>query len=260
MVNNRIATILDMLKSNHRITVDQLSERFNVSTVTARKDLARLEEGGYVVRTRGGAVSSLSFAAAKPIDARQAENPRIKAILAHKAASLIQDGDTVFLDSGTTMAALAGELYGRPIRILTHSLPVIEALRDDDKVSLFALGGMYSIRSRSFVGSSAVVELDRYSPDIAFIGASGVSSEGVLAAQSLLEADIKRKVLAIAKTSYIVVDSSKIDAASFAVFGRPDSYKALICDDGIEEEAVARLRGSGVELILVTADQLRGGS
>ena len=250
MPNARGIEILELLQSKNRISVAELAQRFGISEVTARKDLSRLEDSGFAVRTRGGAVFARADTAVRPIDARRNERLEAKAAIARTATCLVHEGDTVFLDSGTTVAALAHSLRGRSIRVVTHSLLVVEALADDDSVSLYVLGGIYNKEARSFVGPSAIADLGRYSLDIAFLGASGLERNGVCSAQNVLEAEVKRAVLAASARGIVACDSSKLGLRSFALFARAGEYGCLVTDGDAEENALSRFRAAGIEVVV----------
>ena len=250
MASERGTEIMELLRSRHRISVAELSERFGISAVTARKDLTRLESSGLAVRTRGGAVLARAVAAERPIDARRNDKLESKAAIAGSAAAHVHDGDTVFLDSGTTIAALALLIRGRPVRVVTHSLLVVEALSDDEAVSLYVLGGMYNKEARSFVGPSAIADLGRYSIDIAFVGASGLEIDGACSAQNVLEAEVKRAALSACARRIVVCDSSKLGVRSFALFARAGDYDCIVTDAELDNVSVGRLRATGTEVVV----------
>lgn len=252
---DRESEILDLLREKTRISVAELAERFGVSEVTARKDLARLEESGHAVRTHGGAILSRAISVDRPVDSRRNVRIDAKAAIAKAAAGLIRDGDTVFLDSGTTAAALARELRGRDLKVATHSLLVVQTLQDEEAISLYILGGLFNREARSFVGPSAIADLARYSFDLVLIGASGIDGGGTCSAQNILEADIKAKALAAGRRRAIIADSTKLSATSFAVFAGAEDYDVIVTDEEAPAERVASLRSAGIEVALAALEQ-----
>ncbi len=250
---DRESEILDLLREKTRVSVAELADRFGVSEVTARKDLARLETLGHAVRTRGGAVLSSVVAVERPIDARRNDRTAAKEAIARCASALIQDGDTIFVDSGTTAAALASLLRGHRLRVVTHSLLVLELLQDDDELSLYTLGGLFNREARSFVGPSTTDDLVRYSFDAVFVGASGMTSRGTCSAQNVLEADIKRQAFATGRRRVVMADSSKFDARAFAVFAGPKDFDTLITDDEASPSNLSSLRELGLEVLIANA-------
>jgi DeoR/GlpR family transcriptional regulator of sugar metabolism len=250
----RSDAILEILQRHSRVSVAELVSRFGVSEVTARKDLARLEDAGHAVRTRGGAVLAKAVAVARDMDERRADRPEAKAAIARAAAALVADGSSVFIDSGTTAAALASRLAGRDLKVVTHSVPALEIFADEDLPAVYFLGGLYNREARSAVGPAARDALARYSVDLAFVGATAVAPDGSCSAQNMLEADVKRQAFAVARRRVLLADAAKIGAAAFAVFARAGDYDLLITDSALSAAAAAALKAAGVEVLIAQDD------
>ncbi|MFP4377417.1 MAG: DeoR/GlpR family DNA-binding transcription regulator, partial [Spirochaetales bacterium] len=184
--------ILRIVELRERVSVGELTERLDVSEVTIRKDLALLEERGKLVRTRGGARASQDRTRIHPIDARLTSLPRVKEQIAAAAAGLIREGETIFLDSGSTCLALARAIVDRDLRVVTNSLDALEVLAAAPHIALHATGGGFRQDARSFIGPAAVESIRRFHFDRAFLGSSGVSDEGVFSTQNAIEGEVKR--------------------------------------------------------------------
>ena len=162
--------ILDAVRSGHTAEVVELAQRFSVSEMTVRRDLARLAHEGRLRRVHGGAVSEREEPPFAQIAVeRLAEKERIGGA----AAALVADDQTVMIDIGTTTLQLARHLHGRRLTVITSSLAVIEELLPDAGIDLVVLGGSVRRNYRSLVGVLAEDALRQLSADVAFIGASG---------------------------------------------------------------------------------------
>jgi DeoR/GlpR family transcriptional regulator of sugar metabolism len=250
MHSERLDDILKLLYAKKSVTVAELKERLGISEVTIRKDLGKLEELGLVARTWGGAVLAQDASSLRPIKLREGKARKAKLEIARAAAALVGEEDSLFLDAGTTVAAMSEAIRGRSLRILTNSLPIMIAFADEEEVSLFSLGGMFRHDARSFVGPRAVEELRRYSVDTAFMGTTGFDATGLCSAQNAFEADLKREALRIAKRRILLCDSSKFGSSAFSVFAGPGDFDLLITDSGVGPEGEVSIRELGLELLV----------
>ena len=148
-----IGRLISRLRS---VSVQELTERLQVSEVTIRKDLAFLEEIGSVVRTRGGAKLAEDRTKNRDVRIRRTENQAEKECIARRARELINDGDTIFVDSGSTCTFLAREISDMNLRVVTDSLDVMSTLADSPEISLISVGGNYRREAGSFIGPIAV--------------------------------------------------------------------------------------------------------
>jgi DeoR/GlpR family transcriptional regulator of sugar metabolism len=261
MPEERESLILDMLKARRRVLVSEITERFGVSEVTARKDLSELEKRGLAIRTRGGAVPSSLVAAKRPVDERASERGEAKEAIAREALRLLRPGSTVFIDSGSTCAALARliALDGSPegLLVISHSLWVFECLAHAKVPGLISLGGEYRAEARCFSSAVTIEQIRRYSTDIAFVGASGLDYEGAASAQSAQEAEVKRLAFARAGKRVILADSGKIGARALAVFAYPEEYDLVVTDPDADPGYGATLKERGVELVIAGSGEAR---
>jgi DeoR/GlpR family transcriptional regulator of sugar metabolism len=233
--------ILRIVELRERVSVGELTSRLRVSEVTIRKDLALLEERGKLVRTRGGARASQDRTRIHPIDARLAALPLVKEEIAAAAAAHIREGETIFIDSGSTCLALARAIVDRDLRVVTNSLDALEVLSAAPHIALHATGGGFREDARSFIGPAAVDSIRRFHFDRAFLGSSGVTDEGVFSTQNAIEGEVKRAAIGQAQRSVVLVDSSKIGAAAFSIFARPEDVAMVIVEAGEKAEALRRI-------------------
>lgn len=243
--------ILRILDLRERVSVNDLTERLGVSEVTVRKDLSLLEEHGHLVRTRGGARLAQDRARLEPIDRRLVERAGAKAAIGRRAGGFVREGETIFIDSGSTCLALARAIREMELRVVTNSLDVLDELADAASIVLHATGGSFRRDARSFIGPPAAETVRRFNLDRAFLGTSGISIDGVFSSQNTIESEIKRAAIAQAMRTVVLTDASKIGQTAFSIFARPEDVHVVITNGS---EATVRLRAS-VPFEVVTADE-----
>jgi DeoR/GlpR family transcriptional regulator of sugar metabolism len=240
--------ILQIVSRLRSVTVSDLTERTGVSEVTIRKDLKLLEEMGFVVRTHGGAQLAEDRSTIRTLAARRNEHSVEKRRIAERAAALVSEGDTIFIDSGSTCALLAAALAGMHLSVVTNSLPAMQILADSQAVVLLSTGGSYRRDAGSFLGPAAIRSIRELRIETCFIGATGVAADGSCSAQNLLESELKREVLAVSRRRVVLADSSKIGTTAFSVFAGTDQYDVLITDS--ECRTGDSLMRRGIEVII----------
>lgn len=254
-LQDRHEDILRILELRERVSVAELTERLGVSEVTVRKDLSLLEEHGHLVRTRGGARLAQDRARLEPIERRLSARPTVKEAIAAAAAGLVREGETIYLDSGSTCLAIARLVRQMDLRVVSNSLDVLEELADAPSIVLHATGGTFRRDARSYIGPLAVDAVRRFHFDRAFLGTSGLTVEGVFSSQNAIESDVKRAVIAQAARSIVVSDSSKIGQAAFSIFARPQDVHMVVTDRG-DDASAARVEAlrSGTPFEVLVAD------
>ncbi len=244
--------IINILSRMRSVTISELRERLDVSEVTLRKDLTFLEEIGALVRTRGGASLAEDGARHKTLHIREKEQLLEKSGIVRKALDLIKDGDTIYLDSGSTCVLLARSLLRMNIRVVTNSIMVMNQLADAPGISLFSIGGSYRKDAGSFLGPIAVETLKNFQFESCFMGATGFNNRGIFSSQNIIESQLKNQVLQVSKRRIILADSSKQNKNAFSVFARTGEVDVLISDNHLAESG--KLRALGIEVILTEAD------
>ncbi len=252
--NPRHQEILSLLTMLRQVSVQELSQRLNVSEVTVRKDLTFLEEAGCLMRTRGGAQIAEDSRLLKTIDIRQREHLDKKEQIASKAKELIHDGETIYLDSGSTCYLLARQLRDMSLRVVTNSIDVMVELADAPAIQLFSLGGSYRKEAGSFIGPIAINTLQNFQIETCFIGATGFSAGGVFSSQNIIETQLKQRVLEASERRIIVADSSKFGKVAFSIFARAETVDILVTDSDFTH---ARELGSlGIEVVTAQHHQV----
>ncbi|MGQ9684344.1 MAG: DeoR/GlpR family DNA-binding transcription regulator [Anaerolineae bacterium] len=253
--NARRMAILELVAGQRVVRVAELSRRFGVSEVSIRRDLAWLREYGLLRRVHGGAVSGGERAFEPPYQDRLKLHLEEKQRIGRAAAALVQAGERVIFDSGTTVLEIARALAASPrergqITAITASLPSAVALAHARLVHLIMLGGIFQPESETFVGPQTLSNLDGLHADRLFLGADGLSLDDGLASANVLEAEVSRAMVRAAREVVIVADASKINRVGLASIMPLERASRLVTDSSAPAEFVAALRARGVEVTL----------
>ncbi len=250
----RQARIAEHVSVRGRARIGELAGLFGVTEPTIRKDLSVLQEQGLLKRTHGGALSSVHPNIDREFAGRQATHPESKRAIARACVRLLRDGDSVFLDSGTTVEALARAIAddSAPVRlsVLTSSLGVANALAEVPTIDCVLLGGQVRRVDGSVVGALALENLQRFSFSTAFIGVSGFGEMGI-SVGSLAEAAIKEAVLERARRVVVPMDHSKVGTTDFARVSELDAVDLVVMD---QASSAVRDLCAGYDIELVIAE------
>ena len=244
---SRLNSIEQYVISRETVSIDELCEVFGVSKNTIRRDLNELEQRGHITKVYGGVTATVPSGAV-PTPIRSGLNQIDKSLIGRLAAEEVADGDTIFIDSGTTTLCLLRFLVAKKrITIITHSLGALsEASKYDNHI--ISLGGIYSPTTDSFVGLSAIEALSSMRINKAFMGATGVSLTAGMTNTTFLEAEIKRAVVHRADNIYGMVDSSKIGKEAIVTFCHLKDLTAFITDCEPPKEYVDLCNAENVKL------------
>lgn len=242
--------LTQIVRSRGAARVEELQSELGVSVATVRRDLDELARTWAVRRVHGGAVA-LDRGAVEPVfDAKAAEAAIEKRRIAHAALARIQPGETVFLDSGSTVLELARLLDGRSdLTVVTNSLPVaVELIGRGPRV--IVLGGELRALSRAIVGPLTRYLLQELYIDRAFMGTLGLSIEAGLTTSDASEAFTKELVLDRAREVVLLADSRKFGTRSFANAGRLEQIDVLVTDAAAESRTTRALERRGLTVVL----------
>ncbi len=258
----RKAQLAEYVAETGQVTVGALAERFGVSIDTIRRDLDQLSADGVLVRTYGGAVSQSTLSRVdRTVDVRLNMEAREKEKIAVLAASLIEDGSTIMINSGTTTLAVARNLRNhRDLTVATNSLLVPPALPPSAVRDVYVFGGAFRTLTLATVGpvsfrAAGGSELD-ISCDLALIGVGAVSAVGGYTTSNLAEATMMREMISRATRVAILADSSKFGRRLFAQVCELGNADYLVTDSIPPPDLVEALADNGVKL--VTPEALDG--
>ncbi len=252
LVEERRRRICELLREEGRVTVESLAARFGTSQVTVRADLAMLESAGALMRTHGGALALPE--ADQSLNVKQLQHHAEKVRIAEAAAGLIQDGETIILDSGTTTAEIARRIRSlelKSVNVITNALNIAALLLDVPWVRLIVPGGILRRESNSLSGPMAEAALGTLQANRLYLGADGVDPQLGVMTPHLAEAQLNARMIAISREVVVVADSSKFTRRNISLIARTEQVNLLITDRAAPEEAVEQLRARGVEVRLV---------
>ena len=249
-VEERKRGVLAFVEEHRRATVPELCARFQVSPATMRSDLRDLEREGQLLRTHGGATVKDQARFELETSETAVRRAPEKLALARRALELIEDGDAIVLDSGSTIQALSALLEARrDITVVTNDLSIAQRLEEHPSATIHLVGGAVRRRFHCTVGTRAAQFLVGLKVDKAFMAANSFSVESGATTPDLQHAEIKRLMVAIATKVYLLVDRSKLGRSSFAQFAPADAIDCLVVDSIDPAEARA-LEERGVEVLL----------
>ncbi|MCF7942929.1 MAG: DeoR/GlpR family DNA-binding transcription regulator [Spirochaetia bacterium] len=223
--------LVEYINEKHRVTSQELCEAFSVSSATIRNDLRELGEKGFISRTHGGAVSKSQTRFETKIERRLSDNLEEKRTVSRLALSLVEDGDTILLDSGTTLYELAKILYERHnLTIVTNDLTIAGILENNENCEILLVGGMLRKGFHCTLGSRENSILKSISVDKAFMGANSFSAKRGASTPDIAHAEIKREMIQIASQVILLCDHTKLERDSFMNFASPENIDILITD------------------------------
>ena len=248
--DERQARIAELVSVRGRARIGELAAAFGVTEPTIRKDLSALQERGLLKRTHGGALA-VHPNVDRELAERQAAHRAGKEAIAGACMRLLRDGDSVFLDSGTSVEAVARHAADGHLRlsVLTNSLGVADALADVPSIDCVLLGGQLRRVDGSVVGDLALENLQRFSFSSAFLGVSGFSELGI-SVGSLVEASLKAAVIERARRVVLPLDHSKVGATDFARISELDAVDVVVMD---EASPAVRELCAAYDIELITA-------
>ena len=243
--------ILDLLREQGSVSVAAVEERFGVSPMTARRDLAVLAESGYARRTHGGAMLPELAAHEDSFQSRVEQDIDVKTRLAKAVVATIKPDETIFIDSSSSAYYVVREIVeaGVAVTLLTNSLPVMTMVTTSNaaQIELIGIGGGFRTLTRSFVGAETVRMIERFFVDRIVFSVKGVEREGFLTDPDTLEADVKRAMINRARSVVLVAQAQKFAERGLNVIVSADQVDvAFLCEP--PSAGVGILRSAGVDV------------
>jgi DeoR/GlpR family transcriptional regulator of sugar metabolism len=225
--------------------VSELAESFGVSEMTVRRDLRRLAREGKLERVRGGAVNASTE---RPFAETVVERFEAKDRIGAAAARLVDDGQTVMIDIGTTTLQVAHHLHGRDITVVTTSLAVYEELVADPAIELILPGGVVRRNYRSLVGVLAEDSLRQLKADILFLGTSAVDAELGVWDSTMVEVPIKRAMIEAAECVALLADAEKFAMAGLVRVCQAAALDNVVTDAPVPAACRPAIQDAGIEV------------
>ena len=251
MAEERRTQILQIVRAEGRARVNELANRFSSSAVTIRNDLNELHQRGLVLRSHGGAVLPDTILRESPVHERLKTHAEEKRRIGALAATLINDGETIILDSGTTTLEIARQIKNKQgLQVITNGVNIAAELLDAREVQTFIVGGTLRVDSASIVGRSTEEMFEQFSADKLFLSGAGCDPDFGVSGANLEETMVNRAMLRIAREIILVADASKFSKRSMVRIAPFTEIDTVISDTGLREEIQEKVRGLGCNLIL----------
>lgn len=236
--------------SNGVVSVVDLSQELGVSEMTIRRDLDWLEERAIVRRVHGGAVAYQATIIEKPFDDRLLESNPQKKTIGWTAAQLVNDGDRIILDAGTTTQQVARNLTCKNnLTVITNNLPVAMELSHCPNIKTIVLGGELKHKELCTIGGLLKEVLASFSADKYFLSATGFTVKTGITDPDLQEVEVKQAMARVANEVILVVDSSKFGVTALMKIAPLGAIHKIVTDDAISSEAISAIEEVGVDVI-----------
>jgi DeoR family transcriptional regulator of aga operon len=251
LTEERRQKIQELLTEEKRLLVNEISEMFQVSSVTIRKDLEILEKRGVLSRVHGGAIRNHSSVMDLALREKEQIHTREKIRIAKKAAQFIDDKDVIIIDSGSTTTQLARLIkFKKNLTIITNAVNIATELASSE-VSVILTGGILREKSFSLVGPMAEDSLKKITADKLFLGVDGIDFRFGLTTPNIQEAKVNRMMMESAGEVVLLADSSKFGRRSIGVINEVKAIHKLITDSNLNSENLKKLEALGIEVFLV---------
>ena len=251
MAEERRMQILHIVRTEGRAKVNELVHRFKTSAVTIRSDLNELHQRGVIQRSHGGAVIQDTVFRESPVQERIKDKSGEKRRIGAMGATLVQEGETIILDSGTTTLEVARHIQNiRHLQVITNGLNIAIELLGSRTIQTIMMGGSVRNDSASVVGRATEDMLEQFSADKLFLCGAGCDPEFGVSGTNLEETMANRAMLRAAREIIVVADSSKFSKRSMSLIASFAEVDVVISDVGMSTEMQDRIRSFGCKLVL----------
>jgi DeoR family transcriptional regulator of aga operon len=251
LVGERRRLIVQLVEQQGRATVEELANKFSTSAVTIRADLEALARNSAITRSHGGALPATNDT---PLNIKETRWHAQKLRIGQAAAKMIQDGETIILDSGSTTVEIARQIRQmkfESLTVITNALNIAMELTGMPQIRVMMLGGLLRQTSYSLVGPDAEQALAKLSADRLFLGVDGLDPEVGVTTPDPLEAALNALMIRVSRQTIAVLDASKLGQRSLSVITPVKHLDMVISDSSAPAETVEALSAAGVQVVLV---------
>jgi len=251
----RKAKIISLLEKNHRVIVNELAREMGTSQETIRRDLRDLEKDGLVKRTHGGAIldESSENRSEYPVAFRAIQHYEEKLSICKLAATLIEDGDTIFIDNSSTTVGLLRYIDpSNQITIITNSIRLLMEYAEmgPSNISIVSLGGIFRAKNYSTTGVMAHQSAESFRPQKAFLSCRGIQQESGFTDGSIYEVDTKKVMIENGRHVYMLADYSKFGMVSPVALTGFSSVEMVVTDAKTTKEDLIMLQNNHVKTMV----------
>lgn len=249
LVEERRRRVLDLISREGFVTLSQLTQAVKVSESTLRRDLDHWHQQGQVKRIHGGAMYIGEGAGLPALEDRTGSQISEKQLIARAAAARIRDGDAILLDGGTTTLEVARLLVGRPLQIVTNSLPIANLFASSRETDLVMLGGYVYPRTGVALGPLTARQMDEIHVHQTILSVGGITAKGFFNSNLLL-VETERKMMRCADEVVVVADHTKVGRQALAFLCELSAIDTLIVDRGLEPAQRQMLEAAAIRLVV----------
>jgi DeoR/GlpR family transcriptional regulator of sugar metabolism len=254
LAEERRTHLLELVRTRGFASLPELAAELQVSESTVRRDLETLEESGAAKRTHGGVFYTGSAPKLPHFEERQPAQWDKKRAIAARAAELVQEGDTLLLDGGTTTYEVARLLLGRRLQVVTNSLPLANLFASQPSADLVLIGGYVYPRTGVALGPYANQMLATINVRRTIMSVAGINDRGFYNSNALL-VETEQAMMRAADEVIVVADSTKLGHKSLAHLCALNAVDCLVMDSGIPSEWKKKITEAGIELVVVPTNQ-----
>jgi DeoR/GlpR family transcriptional regulator of sugar metabolism len=247
---HRQIRIRELLEDREFVDLETLCRELGASESSVRRDLAQLQKAGIVKRVHGGALAVQPRGHLLDYSWQRDRQADEKHRIGERAASLIDNDQTVILDGGSTVASVAEHLVARSLRVITNSIPIVRILRDSRDIDLTLTGGYVFPRLEIVLGPLCEHMLAAVAADVLVMGIGGVTADGFSNNNTLLVGS-ERKMIEVSRKVIIVADSSKFGRAAMTPLAPLDAADIVVSHVRLAAEQQEMLRAAGIDVVLV---------
>lgn len=248
----RQEAILQLLKRENKLTVQRICEEFNVSPATVRNDLNDMARKDLLIRTHGGAMLRQRVGIELTNQQKQIKNVEEKKRIAREALTMINDGDTLAIDTGTTTMIFSETLTAKKnLTILTNDLKIALMLEENTNFTVIVIGGILRKRYSCALGPMSIAGLKSFRVDKAFLGANGITADAGFTTPNIYHAEYKRTLVEISNETIVLSTGNKLGVNSFTTFAHAKDIHTIITDTSAPSSEVTALRNMDVDIRMV---------
>lgn len=239
LTSERQQYIIEKINQNGFIKIQELVKELHTSESTIRRDLSQLEDMSVLKRVHGGAELVKKRSIEPTILEKSTSRTSEKEAIAKEAASMIDDGDCIYLDAGTTTLAMIPFIQNKPVTVVTNGIMQAAALQESNIIT-YLIGGRIKKSTNAIIGSQAINNINNYRFDKVFLGINGIHPDWGFSTPDPEEAILKRSAIDLSKEAFILADFSKFDETSFARVA--ELNQATIITSGMDSAKLAKYK------------------
>lgn len=244
----RVQQIQEYVFEHESVSLDDLGTVFGVSKTTIRRDIRKLIKEGMIQKVYGGV--AINHAKLESFNERKTRNPAQKHLIAKTAADYVENGDVIFIDSGTTTLEMIPFLKNKQVTIITNNLDIIFQALPFENLNIISTGGMLERDTKSFASYNKPNSFEKYNFDKVFMASTGVSISNGVTNSSLIESEIKETTVKGTSDVFLLVDHTKFEKYAMVTYCGLEEIDYLITDDFPDESYQNYAKENNIELIV----------